>query len=42
MDELEEKKRIIKVIRELETFKYTLIQDVNNAILKLEKILKGK
>lgn len=42
MDELEESKRIIKVIRELEVFKYTLIQDVNNAILKLEKILKGK
>jgi len=42
MNELEESKRIIKVIRELEVFKYTLIRDVNNAILKLEKILKGK
>ena len=42
MNELEESKRIVKVIRELEIFKYTLIQDVNNAVLNLEKILMGK
>ena len=40
MNELEESKRIIKVIKELELFKYTLIQCVNNAILKLEEIIK--
>ena len=41
MNELEDNERIIKIIKELESFKYTLIQCVNNAILKLEEIIKG-
>ena len=40
MAKLKETKQITKVIRELEIFKYKLIQDTNAIILKLEKILK--
>ena len=40
MTNLKETKQIIKIIKELEIFKYKLIQDVNTIILKLEKILK--
>lgn len=39
MNELEKTKKIVKVLRELEMFKYKLIQEVNIIILKLEKIL---
>jgi len=41
MNELEESKRIVKVIEELRSLKYNLIQFVNNAILKLEETIKG-
>ena len=39
MTKIEETKRVVKVIRELEMFKLKLIQDTNNIIIKLEKIL---
>ena len=39
MTKLEETKRIVKVIRELEMFKLKLIQNINNIVIKLEKIL---
>jgi len=41
MNELEKNKRIIKVIKELESLKYDLIEFINNKILKLEEIIKG-
>ena len=39
MTKLEETKRVVKVIKELEFFKLKLIQDTNDIIIKLEKIL---
>ena len=39
MTKLEETKRVVKVIRELEMFKLKLIQNINNIVIKLEKIL---
>ena len=42
MTELEDRKLIIKTLRDLQMFKMNLIQYVNEVILKLEKILTEK
>lgn len=35
-----EKKELIKMVKELERLKYHVMQEINNSIFKLEKILR--
>jgi len=39
MNEVEQKKELIQIVKELEKLKYTLIQSINDIVFKLEKIL---